>query len=167
MVIALARHRAAYRTFYLTLGMTGALALFGSAASAGSCPADKKVDNGKGQADTKIPAKGVTDTVIASTDLAKEPIGIAGRLFRLRRLVIQPGGVVPWHSHGDRPAIIYVISGEVVEYASTCAVPIMHKAGESTPETHATSHWWTNAGDTTAEILSADVFNAKDDPHPM
>ena len=37
---------------------------------------------------------------------------------------------MPWHSHGDRPAIIYIAEGEIVEYASNCAVPIVHKAGE-------------------------------------
>ena len=30
-------------------------------------------------------------------------------------LVVQPGGIVPWHSHADRPALIYVVSGEIVE----------------------------------------------------
>lgn len=112
-------------------------------------------------------AKGVTDTVIASTDLVKEPVGIKDRQFRLRRLVIEPGGIVPWHSHGDRPAIIYVVAGEVVEYASTCAVPITHKAGEATTETHATAHWWKNTGSTTAVLLSADLFHVKGDPHEM
>lgn len=138
------------------------------AAHAGTCPADKIVASGKGQAMSTLPAKGVTDTVIVSTDLAKEPVGINDRLFRMRRLVIQPGGVVPWHSHGDRPAIIYIISGEVVEYASNCAVPIVHKAGESTAETSATSHWWKNLGNKTVVLLSADLFHkANGDEHMM
>ena len=46
---------------------------------------------------------------------------------------MQPGGIVPWHSHNERPAMIYVVSGEVVEYASSCAVPITHRAAQSTP----------------------------------
>jgi quercetin dioxygenase-like cupin family protein len=61
------------------------------------------------------PGKGVTDTVIGSIDVAKEPAAIQGRLLRLRRLVIQPGGVVPWHEHANRPAIIYIIQGEIRE----------------------------------------------------
>ncbi|BAU94066.1 cupin domain-containing protein [Methylorubrum populi] len=144
-----------------------AIALGASTAQAGSCPADKVAASGNGQAESKALAKGVTDTVIASTDLVKEPVGIKDRQFRLRRLVIEPGGIVPWHSHGDRPAIIYVVAGEVVEYASTCAVPITHKAGEATTETHATAHWWKNTGSTTAVLLSADLFHVKGDPHEM
>jgi quercetin dioxygenase-like cupin family protein len=136
-------------------------------AQAGSCPADKIVASGQGQPQSDALAQGVTDTVIASTELSKEPVGIHDRLFRLRKLVVAPGGVVPWHSHADRPAIIYIISGEITEYASTCAVPILHKAGESTTETHGTAHWWKNTGDTTVTLLSADLFRVKDNPHMM
>lgn len=149
-------------TAILMMGLAAGTAL------AGTCPADKLVASGKGQAESKMPANGVTDTVIASTDLAKQPIGIQDRLFRMRRLVIEPGGVVPWHSHGDRPAIIYIVSGEIVEYASTCAVPIVHKAGESTVEGGTTAHWWKNIGKETVVLLSADLFHKqKGDAHMM
>ena len=109
------------RTFLAT-ALSGCLAA--GAAQAASCPADKMVPDGMGQKMSTAPAQGVTDTVISSSDFAQQSVGINDRLFRLRRLIVQPGGVVPWHSHADRPAIIYVISGQVTEYASTCAVPI-------------------------------------------
>lgn len=83
--------------------------------------------------------------------------------LRLRRLEIKPGGVVPWHSHGDRPAIIYVVEGEIYEHASTCAVPILHKAGEVAPEMHATSHWWQNTSKKTVVLLSADILHDAND----
>ena len=104
------------------------------------------------------PAKDVTDTVLTTIDVAKEPAAIQGRSFRMRRLEIKAGGVVPWHSHADRPAIIYVVQGEVTEYASSCSVPIVHKAGEATPELHVTSHWWKNTGKTKAILISADLL---------
>lgn len=134
----------------------------GSAAFAGQCPAGKTVASGQGQQAGATAPKGVTDTVLATTDLAAEPMAIDGRLFRLRKLVIQPGGVVPWHSHENRPAIIYVVAGSVTEYADTCAVPIVHEAGDVAPETHATSHWWKNTGKKTAVLLSADLFPTAD-----
>jgi quercetin dioxygenase-like cupin family protein len=107
--------------------------------------------------------------VRASTDLAKEPAMINGRQFRLRQLEMKPGGVVPWHSHGDRPAMIYIVSGEVVEYASSCAVPIVHKAGDIAPEKNGTSHWWQNTGKTPAILISVDLFpvEMKMDQHMM
>lgn len=142
---------------------TGLFALSG-AASAGECPVDKRgVDVTKPVAHA---AKGVTDTVLTSIDLAKDTnVKVDGRLFRLRRLVVQPGGVVPWHSHGDRPAIIYIVEGEIVEYASNCAVGILHKAGESTPELKGTAHWWRNMGSKPAVLLSADLLSDPHDKH--
>jgi quercetin dioxygenase-like cupin family protein len=138
-----------------------------TAAQAGSCPADKLRPDGSGEKMNGTPAKDVTDAVLTSIDLAKEPAAIKDRLLRLRRLEIKPGGVVPWHEHANRPAIIYIISGEIVEYASTCAVPIVHRAGEAATETHATSHWWKNLGQDTVVLLSADVFPTTATDHHM
>lgn len=158
-------HCASSRARILGAFAIAAVALVPSFAFAGRCPVGK-VGVDVRQPDT-TPAKGVTDTVISSMDLSKEPVHIEGRLFRLRRLVVQPGGVVPWHSHGDRPSLIYIVSGQVYEYASTCSVPILHKAGESTAETHSTSHWWKNTGKVPVVILSADLFPQKGDDHMM
>jgi quercetin dioxygenase-like cupin family protein len=140
-----------------------AAALIGTAsmASAGECPADKRgVDLTK---PVTTPAKDLTDTALAAIDLTKEPAEIKDRQLRLRKLVIQPGGIVPWHSHGDRPAIIYIIEGEITEYASTCAVPIVHKAGDVAMETHDTAHRWKNTGSKTVILLSADILHDKMD----
>lgn len=140
-----------------------ATAVLATAAAAGECPADKRKANVR-EAVT-LAAKDVTDTVIASIDVAKEPAQIKDRQFRMRRLEIKPGGIVPWHSHGDRPAIIYIVQGEILEYASNCAVPIVHKAGEVAVETSGVSHWWKNLGDQTVVLLSADLLRDKNDKH--
>jgi quercetin dioxygenase-like cupin family protein len=145
------------------------LALAASASFAGQCPADKRVPDGQGQKMGPTAPVGVTDVVRASTDLAREPAAIQGRQFRLRQLDMAPGGIVPWHSHNERPAMIYIVSGEVVEYASSCAVPIVHKAGDVAPEKNGTSHWWKNTGSATAVLISVDLFpgDAKIDEHMM
>jgi quercetin dioxygenase-like cupin family protein len=148
-----------------------ALALGGlaAAAHAGECPADKRVADGKGQPPGPSAPVGVSDRVRASTDLSKEPLALAGRQFRLRQLEMQPGGVVPWHSHNERPAMIYIVAGEVVEYASNCAVPIVHRSGDVAPEKNGTSHWWKNTGSTPAVLISVDLFPSAMamDPHAM
>src|SRR5262245_29040822 len=90
---------------------------------------------------------------------------IHDRQFRMRKLVVQPGGIVPWHSHGDRPAIIYIIEGEILEFASNCSVPIVHGPGDVTTETSGVSHWWKNLGDTPVVLLSADLLRDKNDKH--
>lgn len=136
---------------------------------AGECPSDKRVADGQGQPPGPTMPVGVTDVVRASTDLSKEPAAIQGRQFRLRQLDMAPGAIVPWHSHNARPAMIYIVSGEVVEYASSCAVPIVHKAGDVAPEKNGTSHWWKNTGSTPAVLISVDLFpgEAQMDKHMM
>lgn len=137
-------------------------AAFSVSAYAGECPADKRVADGKGQNMVSHGAKGVTDKVRASTDLAKEALALPGHLFRLRELEVQPGGIVPWHSHDARPAMIYIVSGEIIEYASNCLVPIVHKAGDVAPEAKGTSHWWQNHGKAASKLISVDIFPVAD-----
>ena len=133
--------------------------LFSTAAMAGECPADK-VGVDVMQAGATMP-KDVTDNVIASIDLG-QGYSIDGKLLRTRRLVVQPGGVVPWHSHADRPANIYIVDGAITEYRSTCSVPIEHKAGDVTAEHGNLSHWWKNNTKKPAVLISSDIV-----PVPM
>ena len=60
-------------------------------------------------------------------------------------------------------AIIYVAEGEIVEYASNCSAPIVHKTGEIRPETSGTSHWWQNLGNKTVVLYVGDVLHDKND----
>ena len=104
---------------------------------------------------------GVVDTGLASIDLAKENVKLDQRRLRLRQMTIMPGGIVPLHSHEDRPALIMVNSGEIYEYSSKCAVPILHKAGEVAREALGTMHWWKNSGRLPVNLTIADIVNDK------
>jgi quercetin dioxygenase-like cupin family protein len=134
-------------------------------AIAGECPAGQAGTNEL--ADRAIEPAGVTDTVLGSIDVAAEPVAIEGRLFRMRELVIAPGGVVPFHSHEDRPALIYVVKGEIVEHSSDCLVPIVHKAGETSREVHTVSHWWKNESAEPVVLISADLLHDPKDAGMM
>jgi quercetin dioxygenase-like cupin family protein len=136
---------------------------FAAAAQAGECPAGKRAANARQPVDHA--AQGVTDTTLGAIDLGKEQAKITGRELRFRKMVIQPGGVVPWHSHDDRPALIYVAEGEIVEYASNCADPIVHKAGEIRAETNGTSHWWKNHTNAQVILFIGDVRHDPNDHH--
>ena len=133
-----------------------AAASFASPATAASCP----TAGANHLANAPTMPKGVTDDVLSSIDLSSE-IGVAGRQLRTRRLVVQPGGVVPLHSHKDRPALIYTVSGSITEYSSACAAPIEHKAGEISREADGLSHYWVNNGSEPAVLLSSDVFHGQ------
>jgi hypothetical protein len=86
-----------------------ALVVFGATAANAGCPADQ-VTTADGQKNASKGTKDGTDELLGQIDLSKEQVKVPGRLLRFRRLVIEPGGEVPWHNHADRPALIYVVS---------------------------------------------------------
>lgn len=128
------------------------------AAMAGDCPAGKQ---GASPLAVETMPKDVTDNVIGAIDLGNG-YNVAGKTMRLRKLVLQPGGIVPNHSHLERPANIYVVEGAVTEYRSTCSVPIEHKAGDVAVESGNLSHWWRNNTKKPVTLISADIV-----PTPM
>ncbi|MFO1107229.1 MAG: cupin domain-containing protein [Amaricoccus sp.] len=137
--------------------LAGAALLAAAPVLAGECPA------GKAGIDVREPVKleavGVTDTVLAQIPLSETSLKLEGRTMRVRRLTIEPGGIVPWHSHADRPALIVTVKGEIMEYASTCAAPIVHAEGDVARELPATSHWWKNLSGAPVELLSFDILH--------
>jgi quercetin dioxygenase-like cupin family protein len=156
------RPRSEIANIWIALSVAGlltSLVLVGAtAASAGQCPSGKEATDGQKPGATAH--KGVKEELLGSIDLAKEKVNVPGRLFRVRRLVVQPGGEVAWHSHEDRPALIYVVAGTIVEYSSHCSVPIVHNAGDLSIESAGLSHWWKNTTKKPATLISADI--AKD-----
>lgn len=140
----------------LATATLAAAMLASTGAMAADCPPDK-VGTDVMQPGPSGPV-GVTDTVIASIDLAPLGNGFDGRKMRMRKLVIQPGGIVPWHSHAARPANIYIISGSITEYRSTCSAPIEHGPGDVTAEFGQLSHWWKNNTKKKTVLISSDIL---------
>jgi quercetin dioxygenase-like cupin family protein len=141
----------------LAASMVAAAFSLSGIASAGECPTDKVKEGARTSGETK--AVGVTDTVIGSIDLAPKGGDFKGELLRMRKLIIAPGGVVPWHEHSERPANIYILSGTIEEYRANCEVRIVHKAGEVAQEFgKGFAHWWKNTGNEPVELISADIF---------
>ena len=147
-------------TILSRLAALAACTVLAGPAFAGECPADKLGVNVTKPTSPAATPKGLTDTVLSAIDLAKTNAQFAGYQIRIRKLTIEPGGVVPWHSHGARPSNIYIISGAITEYRSTCAVPIEHREGDVIPEFGAISHWWRNNTDKTMVLISADLFHS-------
>lgn len=130
--------------------------LIAGAAHAGTCPADKVLKTPRTIEDVTDASK-LTAEVVKTLDPSGWR-GMKGLMLRTRRLTILPGGFVPTHSHEDRPAIIYIISGTVLENNTECAVPIVHKAGDSIAEFGAgLKHWWVNKGKVPVVLTSSDL----------
>lgn len=135
--------------FSLFIGIIPTLAI------AGSCPDDKVLKSPRSL--TAIDGPRYKGKVAATVDLSGWR-KMGQFKLRLRTLTIPARGVVPKHNHGDRPAIVHIISGEILEHNAFCAVPIVHKAGETTPEFGASHvHWWENKTDQPVTAISTDV----------
>ncbi len=145
--------------------LAGAMLLASAAAEAGSCPPDQVLTTPR-QIEN-APDGGVTREILAEVNLEGWH-GLGHFVLRTRRLVVAKDGIVPTHGHEDRPSVVTVVSGEIIEHSSVCAVPILHRAGEASPEFgQGHSHWWENKSGAEVLLLSSDVVpvGMVDDPH--
>ena len=114
-------------------------------------------------------ARNISNTPIANAPLADEGLSqIAGYNLRTRSWAISgDDGVVPIHSHADRPAIVFTLSGEIYEYRSDVADRLLHSAGGLSLEEGDVTHWWLNEGPDEVRLIAFDVFNAGSDAMEM
>lgn len=122
------------------------------AAAPRACPNGRTLEGAQHEAFG--PQHGVAGTDIAFTPLASDPT----RAVRLRRLVVEPGGVIAWHAHDQVQGMALLVAGEMTEIRNTCLDPIRYRAGDVALEDAATSHGWRNDGDEPAVILVSHVL---------
>ena len=139
----------------------GRAALAAAAGQAGECPADKRRHPMATDSRCRAPARRDRHGAQRLSISPRRRSSTHGRLPRAPH-DIAPGGIVPWHSHEDRPALILIVSGEITEYASNCAVPIQHKAGDITPETNPHLALVEEHGSQPVVIYAFDLFRVGD-----
>jgi len=97
----------------------------------------------------------ISDPVVL--DLTPWAGDMKGRQLRIRKLEIEPGGVIGIHSHDDRPDVSYLVQGTITEFRSggfsqSRASDTLHAAGKGV------THWVENKGSTPAVLIVADIF---------
>lgn len=91
---------------------------------------------------------------VTAADIGIVPVaGDSNRIVRMRRLVIEPGGVIAWHTHETTQGMALIISGQATEIRNTCMDPIVYRAGDVALEDPGTAHGWRNDGDVPAVVL--------------
>ena len=98
---------------------------------------------------------------LAAVELPAGSTPVAERELRMRRVTVEPGGLIAAHPHVNRPTILYVMSGTILEFASDSDAAIEHVAPAIVVPT--AEHWWRNAGDETVVIIGADLFDPQSD----
>lgn len=119
------------------------------------CPADRTQANARSSSPGGLERVGAVEVEVTRSPLIAP---FEGHALRMRRLTIQPGGSLPWHSHDARQGIAIVLSGDLVEYRNNCLDPIHHDAGDMVREVVGLSHGWRNESDQPAVILATDIL---------
>jgi len=104
-----------------------------------------------------------TETDITTYEIGKEVSGLGNYVLRSRYINVGAKGIVPIHGHADRPGILQIVEGEIVQHRSDRITNNM-VPGDITIESLKLAHWWENLGDRPVRIWSVDICNAVTNP---
>lgn len=99
---------------------------------------------------------GQSEEALRSLDLTTELESGKGRPLRMRRITVQPGGALALHNHVDRPAVTYMLSGEMTYHQQGRPDSVV-RAGQGFAEGRATTHWGENTGKVPAVWIAVDI----------
>ena len=99
---------------------------------------------------------GFSEEALSSLDLTNELDSLRGRPLRLRRLTLQPGGVLGLHTHADRPAVGYLLQGQLTYHQEGQPNRVIDPGG-SFAEGRSTTHWAESTGSVPAVWIAADI----------
>ncbi len=74
---------------------------------------------------------GQSEEALRSLDLTGELDSGKGRPLRMRRITVQPGGALALHNHVDRPAVTYMLSGEMTYHQDGSQIRRFARARDS------------------------------------
>ena len=109
-----------------------------------------------GQANIPTENKGVKSEALRSIDLAAEIDGIGNRPLRMRKITVEPGGILGLHTHKDRPAVNYFLQGAIT-YHQEGKPDVTLSVGDGIAEGKDTTHWGENRGSVPAVFLAIDI----------
>jgi quercetin dioxygenase-like cupin family protein len=128
----------------MMLGIVGVALVFASGYATGQRRQPPTADVGR------------SEQVLRSLDLTGELESGKGRPLRMRRLTLQPGGVLALHNHVDRPAVTYMLQGQMT-YHQEGRPSVVVNPGEGFAEGRATTHWAENTGSVPAVWIGVDI----------
>lgn len=128
----------------VTIGLVAAALVFASGYAAG-------------QRRQPPPANvGQSDEALRSLDLTGELDSAKGRPLRMRKITVQPGGALALHNHVDRPAVTYMLQGQMT-YHQEGKPDVVANPGDGFAEGRATTHWGENTGSVPAVWIAVDI----------
>jgi quercetin dioxygenase-like cupin family protein len=105
-----------------------------------------------GTAQAQAPeSKGPVAKPLLNLELAPEMDSVAGRSLRMQLTTYEPGASNKPHSHKDRPEVVYMLSGKVIEHRGDVAKE--YGPGDTFTADHTVTHWMENKGTVPAVML--------------
>ena len=99
--------------------------------------------------------RGQSTKPLVSVDLASEIDSVQGRILRMQMTTYEPGASNTAHSHKDRPEVVYVLSGKIIDHRGDAAKE--YGAGESLTAGKDTTHWMENKGTVPAVLIVSTI----------
>jgi quercetin dioxygenase-like cupin family protein len=99
---------------------------------------------------------GQSEELLRSIDLTNELDSAKGRPLRMRKVTLQPGGVLGLHNHADRPAVTYLLQGQMT-YHQEQKPDLVANPGDGFAEGRATTHWAESTGKVPAVWIAVDI----------
>ena len=87
-------------------------------------------------------------------------------VFRVRKLVIDSGGVVAEHVHQSRPGYAYILDGEITEYRNDQNEPLIRRKGDISHEATGVTHYWKNESTSPVEAIVVDILTPEGEMSP-
>jgi quercetin dioxygenase-like cupin family protein len=109
-----------------------------------------------GQRQPPTETVGQSEEMLRSIDLTNELDSTKGRPLRMRKVTLQPGGVLGLHNHMDRPAVTYLLQGQMT-YHQQGKPDLVANPGDGFAEGRATTHWAENTGKVPAVWIAVDI----------
>jgi quercetin dioxygenase-like cupin family protein len=99
--------------------------------------------------------RGPDSKPLVTVDLASEIDSVAGRIVRMQMTTYQPGASNTAHSHKDRPEVVYVLSGKIIDHQGNVAKE--YGPGDSFTAGKDTTHWMENTGTVPAVLIVSTI----------
>ena len=128
----------------VVIGIVGVVLVFASGFSAGQRRQPPAANVGQ------------SEEALRSLDLTGELDSGKGRPLRMRKITLQPGGALALHNHVDRPAVTYLLQGQMT-YHQEGKPDVVANAGDGFAEGRATTHWAESTGKVPAVWIAVDI----------
>jgi len=109
-----------------------------------------------GQRQPPTQTVGQSEELLRSLDLSSEIESTKGRPLRMRKITLRPGGVLGLHNHVDRPAITYLLQGQMTYHAEGKPA-LVANPGDGFAEGRSTTHWAESTGSVPAVWIAVDI----------